>query len=55
MIKINILRCKAAVVDEALPLSNKSKLPLPGHSEGMTAIKVKHDDQYVILAGDSGN
>lgn len=29
-------------------------LPLPGHSEGMTAIKVQQDDQYVILAGDSG-
>ncbi len=27
MIKINILRCGATVVDEALPLSNKSKNP----------------------------
>lgn len=29
-------------------------LPMPGHSEGMTAVKVVQDNKYVILAGDSG-
>lgn len=28
-------------------------LPMPGHSEGMTAVKVVQDNKYVILAGDS--
>lgn len=29
-------------------------IPLPGHSAGMTGVKVKNSQDYVIIAGDSG-
>lgn len=29
-------------------------IPLPGHSAGMTGIKVQDEDKFVIIAGDSG-